>query len=190
MPTLYIQPDTDPQSPREWDNVGHIVSWCDQAPGDEYPQLKDIEAWKQEFVMLAANTEHELSIEDVDAYLEKHFIFVPVYAYIHSGIVLSTSPFSCPWDSGQIGYIYVAKEDYEKHGIRDDEHATEILEGEIRTYSQYVAGEIIEFVVESKDGEILESLGSIHPYDSQEETEQYILSIVSTEFDYIEWRAQ
>lgn len=36
-------------------------------------------------------------------------IGLPVYAYIHSGIALSTSSFGDPWDSGQSGYIYINK---------------------------------------------------------------------------------
>ena len=36
-------------------------------------------------------------------------IVLPVYLYDHSGIRISTSPFSCPWDSGQVGVIYCTK---------------------------------------------------------------------------------
>lgn len=37
-------------------------------------------------------------------------IGLPVYAYVHSGVALSTGPFSCPWDSGQSGFVYETKE--------------------------------------------------------------------------------
>lgn len=36
--------------------------------------------------------------------LEEGAFKIPVYAYEHSGIALSTSPFSCRWDSGQVGW--------------------------------------------------------------------------------------
>jgi hypothetical protein len=29
-----------------------------------------------------------------------------IYAYIHGGAVFSESPFSCPWDSGCIGFMW------------------------------------------------------------------------------------
>lgn len=36
-------------------------------------------------------------------------VSLPVYAYIHSVIELSTVPFFDAWDSGQSGYIYAAR---------------------------------------------------------------------------------
>ena len=37
----------------------------------------------------------------------KEYIALPVYLYEHSGTTVSTSPFSCPWDSGFFGIIAV-----------------------------------------------------------------------------------
>ncbi len=36
---------------------------------------------------------------------------LPVYLYDHSGITINTVPYSCRWDSGQIGWIYQPKSD-------------------------------------------------------------------------------
>ncbi len=36
-------------------------------------------------------------------------VVVPVYGYDHGGLAVSTSPFSCPWDSGQLGFIAAPK---------------------------------------------------------------------------------
>lgn len=33
-------------------------------------------------------------------------LWLPLYLYDHSGLSMSTTPFSCKWDSGQVGYIY------------------------------------------------------------------------------------
>jgi hypothetical protein len=33
-------------------------------------------------------------------------VILPLYLYDHGGITISCSPFSCPWDSGQVGWIY------------------------------------------------------------------------------------
>jgi hypothetical protein len=42
-----------------------------------------------------------------------------VYAYSHSGLTVSTTPFPCPWDSGQLGFALVSKEDIRKrYGIK------------------------------------------------------------------------
>lgn len=32
----------------------------------------------------------------------------PLYGYAHGRVALSDSPFACPWDSGQVGFVYVS----------------------------------------------------------------------------------
>ena len=36
-------------------------------------------------------------------------IMLPLYLYDHSGITISLTPFSCPWDSGQVGFVVVPR---------------------------------------------------------------------------------
>lgn len=50
------------------------------------------------------------TIEEAEAYIGRDYIFVPVYKYDHSAVAYSATPFSCPWDSGQIGWLGVAKD--------------------------------------------------------------------------------
>jgi hypothetical protein len=38
------------------------------------------------------------------------YLGMPVYVYEHSGATMRTAPFSCPWDSGQSGFVYCTKE--------------------------------------------------------------------------------
>ena len=50
--------------------------------------------------------------DEVEEYLikeEKAIVILPLYLYDHSGITISTAPFSCNWDSGQIGFIYTTE---------------------------------------------------------------------------------
>lgn len=42
---------------------------------------------------------------------DKRLISLPIYMYEHSGVTINTTGFSCPWDSGQVGVIYVDKSD-------------------------------------------------------------------------------
>jgi hypothetical protein len=73
-------------------------------------------------------------------------IQLPLHLYDHSGITMSTSGFSCPWDSGQVGFIYVTPERIiEEYGDNSDESrvkATSVLEGEVKTYDCYIRGNI------------------------------------------------
>ena len=43
--------------------------------------------------------------------ISQKFLMLPLYLYDHSGITMNTTGFSCPWDSGQVGWIYASKED-------------------------------------------------------------------------------
>ena len=55
---------------------------------------------------------HGYSLEEVQA-IERNeeYLSLPIYMYDHSGIALSSSPFSCPWDSGRLGLFFIKKED-------------------------------------------------------------------------------
>ena len=67
------------------------------------------------------------------------YISLPLYLYDHSGLTISTKPFSCPWDSGRLGLIYVKRDD-----VIDlqDERVLEILRSEVEIYDQYLRGDI------------------------------------------------
>ena len=64
------------------------------------------------------------------------------YLYEHSGVQVSTSPFGCPWDSGQIGFIVIRKETIDKEFSGDMEMAKRYIEGQIETYNAYLSGEV------------------------------------------------
>lgn len=69
----------------------------------------------------------------------------PVYLYDHSGITVSHSPFSCHWDSGQVGWHLWMPDGSE---TLPDPDAT--LTAELETYDQYLRGEVYGFVVEAR----------------------------------------
>ena len=78
-------------------------------------------------------------------------VYLPVYALVHSGTWLSTTPFSCHWDSWQSGIIYVEKEALRKEWnvkrltqkhIRE---AQKMLESEVEEFSAYLSGDVWEY---------------------------------------------
>ncbi len=168
MITAQIEQDTDAESPREWSNVGTIVTWHRRYNlGDEQPNL-DPQDWRRDLAATHVNADYpdDITEEHVDRILEKHFIILPVYMHDHSGIALSTTGFSCPWDSGQLGWIYCTKE----HGIKECdtvEAATKCLIGEIETYSQFVSGDVWGFTIE-EDGDIIDSCWGFYGRDPKE----------------------
>ena len=107
---------------------------------------------------------------------EKDHVALPLYLYDHSGITMSTGKFSCPWDSGQVGFIYCsltkAREEWgEKHnpGITDEEiraKAIECLESEVKTYDSFIRGDVVGYVAKDPDGETIDSCWGFYPDES------------------------
>lgn len=85
---------------------------------------------------------------------EKGTVILPLYLYDHSGITMSTSSFSCGWDSGQVGWIYITKQQIEAEGWTT-EQAKKYLEGEVETYDNYLTGNVYGYKVikEDEDGD-------------------------------------
>jgi len=183
--------DTSPDNPRDWDNLGRMVCWHnryvlgDEQPSDIHqwliglaieacPRLEEIiEYWDNEgFNWLYDKYEDDLEttlkvigkhIDSlVEAVIAEHFVMLPLYLYDHSGITMNTTGFSCPWDSGQVGYIYCsltkAMEDFNATNWNDLVNETTTLREmternlrtEIDTYDQYIRGDIWGFVVEEQ----------------------------------------
>ena len=135
--------DEYPESPRTWSNLGTMACFHRRySLGD-----KDIPFSSDDFN----------GWDEMEAYIYKELnalIVLPLYLYDHSGITISTSSFSCRWDSGQVGFIYVTKETLQKEygeiteGVL--ETATRVLEGEVKTYDQYLTGDVYGFELVKK----------------------------------------
>jgi hypothetical protein len=96
-------------------------------------------------------------VERLQNVVNQHYITLPLYLYDHSGITMRTSSFSCPWDSGQVGIIYISKKDAVKEWGRKyftkqvRERAEKYLEGEVETYDQYLTGDVYGYIVEHEE---------------------------------------
>lgn len=96
--------------------------------------------------------DERLSSEEVKALTRRQdIVYLPVYALVHSGTRLSTTSFSCPWDSGQVGIIYVEKVTLRKEwGVTrlTQKHIREaqmMLESEVAEFSAYLSGDVWEY---------------------------------------------
>ena len=138
--------DSDPISPREWDNLGTMVCFHNRYNlGDEH------------------NYEPEEIIELVQ---RKDVIALPLYLYDHSGITMSCNliyPFNDRWDAGQVGFIFV---DYatirEEYGCKYVTSAMKkkiisYLENEVDVYDEYLVGNVYGFKVVNDEGEEIDS---------------------------------
>lgn len=166
--TIKIWQDDDPPNPRDWDNLSIML--CEHR---RY-QLGDKDA--------------EQLLSGVDPKSKSHLV-VPLYLYDHGGITMSTTPFSCPWDSGQVGIAVVTKErmlkEYDCERITKYVRAKALaqVEREVKTYDQYLRGACYGYTVEDADGEEVDSLGGIYQDEDPADETGYLMT---TAMDAIE----
>lgn len=115
----------------------------------------------------------------LDRLNKKGYVALPVYAYIHSGVTVSTNPFGCRWDSGLSGMIYAKRTDYIKDfGTKKNVKNSVIeghLKGELETFDTWLRGEVYYFSIEDAEtGEILDSCGGFYGDDYVNDMVEYI----------------
>lgn len=78
----------------------------------------------------------------------KHYVMLPLFLYDHSGITMSTGPFSCRWDSGMVGIIYMSKKDALDNwggkimSRKVREKCIASLKASIEEYDMFLTGEV------------------------------------------------
>jgi hypothetical protein len=148
---IKIDIDEEPGNPREWDNLGIMICFHRRYDlGDEHElDTDDFNDW---------NTMRDHIVKELDA-----AIVLPLYLLDHSGLSMSTIPFSCPWDSSQIGWTYItktkAREDYEWTRIsrKRIQLLKEFLVNEINTYDQYLRGEVYCYTITNKKNDDMDA---------------------------------
>jgi hypothetical protein len=151
---LEIVQSEDNDSPREWDNLGTIIAWHSRY------QLSDDHV-------------QGMSPDEFHEWADSGELIVRrIRAYEHGGIALTigeaVGQFADPWDSHNIGYIFVERlkvlQEWKRK--RMSKKLMGIvqanLESEVRVFSQYLNGEVYGYQVWRTcpccgDGEILDS---------------------------------
>ena len=154
---IEIIQDESPFSPREDDNLGTMVCFHNRYTlGDKHDYNSDnYRGWDE--------------MKDAISETENVGVILPLYLYDHSGITISTTPFSCQWDSGQIGFIFISKEKIKEEYSTTRVHkklvkqVTEYLENKVKEYDQYLRGEVYGFrITDTTNGEEIDSCWGVY----------------------------
>jgi len=194
--------DDDPSSPREDDNMGTMACWHRRYNlGDEQPK----ESPDDYLLNLArqANPVFDALCDKWDStgsesigtkvrarqekVLSRYYTILPLYLYDHSGITMRCTPFSCPWDSGRVGLIFISLEKVRKelgltkgtwstkHKFHDGSretlrsYAERMLRAEVEVYDQFISGDVYGYVVETPTGEHIDSCWGFFGHDETKE---------------------
>jgi hypothetical protein len=167
---IRIEQDECPESPRNWDNLGTMVMFhkrYDLGDKDHGYRSEDYNGWDE--LEKAIRKEKDASV------------CIPIFGYDHGGLTINTSGFSCPWDSGQLGFVFVSdeklKKEFGRKRITDAllDRAREILRNEVETYDQYLTGDVWGYIIEDEDGEHIDSCWGFFGHDyCQKEAEEML----------------
>jgi hypothetical protein len=171
--SIEIEQDDCDESPREWDNLGKMVCFHKRYNLGDKTDLKNsmFNSWDElEDYLVKGTTGKD---HDEMLYLaekDRALVILPLYLYDHSGLRMSVGSFNDRWDSGQVGFIYATREDILKcYMVKKISKSilkkVEVcLESEVKTYDQYLSGDVYHFLIEDKDGEQVDSCGGYYGY--------------------------
>lgn len=130
------------QTKRVGDRLAFRVGYED-SPQNPRTDRTEIAGWHDRYDLGGEYARYS-GREEFEESVEPDHILRPLYMYNHSAIVLSTSPFSSPWDSGRVGYVRVTPESAENFGgdIADAEQVKRIVNQEVQALSDYINGNV------------------------------------------------
>lgn len=169
---LRIIADTDASNPRiDFDHPGTILC-CDHR---RY-SLGDKEAHADVAALVRASRDYRPGWDEDDGQALDFtdgpdlwtavqrcgdIVALPCYLFDHGGITMATAPFSCPWDSGQVGFICMSKAAILDTVLKPESSrfttalkakARDLLRAEVEEYDQFLRGDIWGYVVDHANG--------------------------------------
>lgn len=182
-------------SPRDWDNLGTMVCWHGRSKlGDEQPRcsprdfiiklIDEAPLPKSTYIPTRYNGDVLWYLEELEDKIlyelfRKYYVWLPIYAYEHGGITISTSrsgyPYNDRFDSGTLGFIYCSKSDAKDNWNKGtwtkelEDKTLSLLEAEIQTYDDYLTGNVYGYMIKKLDNdgdpidEVVESCWGYYP---------------------------
>jgi len=186
--TAYLQQDeSDTNNPREWSNLSKMLcSHRRYSLGDD----------------LGFNSSQFDSWNEVEQYIHANYdpVFIsPLFLFDHSGITISMNGFGQfdphGFDWGQVGFVFVSRADaLKEYGVKRitadiQDKILKVVSNEVKTYDNYLRGEVYSIRVEDEAGDVLDSCAGYIGYEwaleSAEEMLEHRLQVLENE----QWKA-
>lgn len=159
---IVIDRDDDPQNPRtEYEHITHMVCFHRKYDlGDKQTKFRqaDYDGW--DALKKAIHKANDV------------YVISPVYLLDHGNLVLSLTDFNDPWDSGQVGFIWINKDFLMVDGKKKistkrlRESAEHALSADIQEYNAYLRGDVWRFEIFNQKGVSLSSCGGFYGYQA------------------------
>lgn len=184
------------RSSREWELLenNHWSTGDDWYPSSAYSaglKGKEVPDWFLDDCLSA------LRMSELIELTEKMtgMVILPLYLYDHSGITMNTCGFSCPWDSGQVGWIYadsdMMKKEYGEISPETIERAKNLLISEVSEYDYYLTGQCYGFKLFKGDAEIDSCWGFLGEMaDVSKYIKEYLPSECESIVDHLEYHSE
>lgn len=153
---LVIEQDEFPEDPRSWDNLGTMLCCYPGYHFGDCNNNKETEEQLAEICRKYGKSDEEISemdfSEEIRFLLEQDDICgLPLYITDHGGLSMQTYRFDA-WDSSFVGLIFVEKDFFiAKTYLKDEEgwkaKAKEALEYEIKTYNDFLEGNVYQWTL-------------------------------------------
>lgn len=194
--------DDTSENPREWCSPFTMVcghsrynlgdeQWKPQYPG-EYAMFQYFHGMSGLFPdkgLYEDFTEEEL--QRLEEWADENILWLPLFLYDHSGLSIKTTSFHNRWDSGMVGFIYITREKvreewkWNRITKQREEKIYEYMRNDVRTYDEFLRGEVYYFSVEYGD-ELIDSCCGIYgdwtPEDSYMKQE-YLIPAITHHYD-------
>lgn len=132
---------------------------------------------------------HLLS-KDAEKKAEKFVYAKRLYGYSHGLSAISTSPFNCQWDSGEIGWIGITAESFKdcnnkkryKKCAKNTQWIEKVMQKSIDYINYVLSGQVYDVVIQKKVGDGWENVDDAHLFQSlgRDETLEEAKDIVRT----------
>jgi hypothetical protein len=163
-PRLQIRYDCDPESPREWSNLGYFITKDrDYHSPDKDETLERIiaetgdeaESLEKHMELITNAIKNQMDDEVLAIY--------PVVKYEHGGIAYSLGA-KHGFDYSNNGFYIVTKKSQKETGSAK-RFFRKIIEEEIAEYNKYANGEVYYFNYLDREGTVIDSVGGIYDID-------------------------